>query len=121
MKQWYWVAPAVALVAVCGGGALAAFGSRAPAQEIARESLDLLKAMRARTATAHAYVASCVTAIAVAKRQEGRKDVPPASVEGTWTEAAGRCRGLANTLCNAWATEAPREACNRIRSFDPLL
>jgi len=121
MKQWYLAAPLVALVAVGGGGALASFGSRAPAQEIARESLDLLKAMRGRTATAQAYVASCVTAIAVAKRHEGRKNVSPTSVDGTWTEAAGRCRGLANTLCNAAALDAPREACNRIRSFDPLL
>ena len=120
MKQWYLAAPLLGLVAVCGG-ALASFGSRAPAQEVARESLDLLKVMRGRSPTAHSYVASCITAIAEAQRLELRKDVPPASVQGTWSAAAGRCRGMATTLCNVWALEAPRDACNRIRSFEPLM
>ena len=120
MKQWYLAAPVLGLVAVCGG-ALASFGSRAPAQEVARESLDLLKTMRARSATAQSYVASCVTAIAAAQRQAVRKDSSPAVIHGTWNEAAGRCRGMANTVCEVWALEAPREACNRIRSFEPVM
>jgi hypothetical protein len=120
MKQWFVGLPVVGLLAVCGG-ALASFGSPAPAQEVARESLDLLKAMRAHSATAQSYVASCITAIAVAKRQEVRKNASPANVQGTWTAAAGRCRGLASTVCEVWAQQAPREACMRIRSFERLL
>ena len=120
MKQWYLAAPVLGLVAVCGG-AMASLASRAPAQEIARESLDLLKAMRVHSATAQTYVGSCVTAIAAAKRHEVRKDATPAAVRGTWTAAAGRCRGMASTVCDVWGAVAPREACNRIRAFDPRL
>jgi hypothetical protein len=109
---------AVVLAALCGG-AMAAFGGRPPAQEVARESLDLLKAMSMRSS--HSYVASCVTAIAAAKRRELRKDATKASVQETWMHAAGQCRGLANTVCDMWAVEAPREACNRIRAYQSVL
>ena len=96
-------------------------GARSGKSRHAEALIEMVPAPWTYLATAQAYVASCVTAIAVAKRHEGRKNVSPTSVDGTWTEAAGRCRGLANTLCNAAALDAPREACNRIRSFDPLL
>jgi hypothetical protein len=109
---------AVLGTALCGG-AVAAFGSRPPAQEVARESLDLLKAMSMRSS--HAYVASCVTAIAAAKRHELRKDANTASVRETWTHAAGQCRGLATTVCDVWALEAPRDACSRIRAYPSVL
>jgi len=112
------VSSALVLAALCGGG-VAAFGSRPPAQEVARESLDLLKLMSLRSS--QRYVASCVTAIAAAKRYELRKDVTPGSVGQTWTHAAGECRGLANTVCDVWAREAPRETCDRIRAYQPVL
>jgi hypothetical protein len=110
---------ALALIALCGA-AFAGFGSGAPAEEVARESLDLLKAMGNRSSTAHTSIGVCVTAIAHAKRVEGRKGAPSASVHAVWVQAAGRCRGMANTVCDLSALEAPREACGRIRAFDPL-
>ncbi|MEJ8838922.1 hypothetical protein [Ramlibacter sp. AN1133] len=109
---------ALALLALCGA-AFAGFGSGAPAQEVARESLDLLKAMGHRSSTAHTYVGTCVTAIAHAKRYEVRKDAPNASIRAVWVQAAGHCRGMANTVCDLSALQAPREACNRIRAFEP--
>jgi hypothetical protein len=118
MKRW--LLAVLVLVAVCGG-AFAAFGSRGPLQEIARESLDLLKAMGSRSPVAHAYVASCVTAIAAAKRHEDRRDASEASLHGVWTHAAGSCRGMADAVCEALTLEAPREACSRIRAAAPLL
>jgi hypothetical protein len=119
MNKYLW-GSGVLLAALCSA-AMAAFGARAPAQEVARESLDLLKAMSVRSATSHNYVASCVTAIAAAKRREQRKDANRTSVQHTWAHAAGQCRGMANTVCDVWALEAPRDACSRIRSFDPVL
>lgn len=115
-----YVAGGALLAALCGG-AMAALGARVPPQEVARESLDLLKAMSGRSATSHNYVASCVTAIAAAKRREQRKDATKVAVRDSWAHAAGQCRGMANTVCDVWALEAPREACNRIRAFDPVL
>ena len=117
LNKLLWVA--LLLVALCGA-AFAGFGSGAPAEEVARESLDLLKAMGHRSSTAHTYVGSCVTAIAVAKRFEARRDAPSASVHAVWIQTAGRCRGMANTVCELSANEAPRDACSRIRAFDPL-
>jgi hypothetical protein len=113
MKHWYLSGVVLLLVIVCGG-ALAAFVNRAPSQEMARESLDLLKAMAHRSATAHTYIGACLTAIASAKRLEGRKDVLTASVEQSWDEAAARCRGLASAICEQPAVQAPQEACSRI-------
>jgi hypothetical protein len=104
-KKLLWAA--LALLALCGA-AFAGFGNGAPAQEVARESLDLLKVMGHRSSTAHTYIGSCVTAIAHAKRLETRKDVESASLKAVWTHAAGRCRGMANTVCNLSALEAPR-------------
>jgi hypothetical protein len=115
-KKLLWGAPA--LIAVCSA-AFAGFGSGAPAQEVARESLDLLKAMSHRSATARTYIGTCVTAIAHAKRFEGRKDSQDGAVHAVWIQAAGNCRGMANTVCDLSALEAPREACNRIRAFEP--
>jgi hypothetical protein len=112
------VSGALVLAALCGG-AVAAFGNRPPAQEVARESLDLLKQMSMRSS--QRYVASCVTAIAAAKRHELRNEATKASVGQTWTHAAGECRGLANTVCDVWASEAPREACDRIRAYQSVL
>ena len=117
LKKTLWAA--LVLVALCGA-AFAGFGSGAAPEEVARESLDLLKEMGHRSSTAHTYIGTCVTAIAHAKRFEARKDAPSASVHEAWTQAAGRCRGMATTVCELSALEAPRDACNRIRAFDPL-
>lgn len=111
----------VTAIVALGGAVFTGFGSGAPAQQVAGESLDLLKAMGQRSAAAHGYIAACVTAIAYAKRFEGRKDATTATVDGVWVQAAGRCRGMANTVCDAAALEAPREACNRIRAFEPVV
>ena len=111
---------ALALLALCGA-ASAGFGTGAPAQEVARESLDLLKAMGPRSSTAHTYIGTCVTAIAHAKRLESRKDTVDATLQAVWLKAAGSCRGMANTVCDLSALEAPREACNRIRGFEPIV
>jgi hypothetical protein len=116
LKKTLW--GALALVALCGA-AFAGFGSGAPPEEVARESLDLLKAMGHRSSTAHTYVGTCVTAIASAKRLEARRGSTK-SVHVLWERAASRCRGMANTVCELSAAEAPREACNRIRAFAPL-
>jgi hypothetical protein len=110
---------ALALLALCGA-AFAGFGSAAPAQELARESLDLLKVMGPRSTTAHTYIGTCITAIAEAKRLEGRKDMERASLHAVWLQAAGRCRGMASTVCDLSALEAPRAACRRIRGFEPV-
>ncbi|HET8747041.1 MAG TPA: hypothetical protein VFM98_15685 [Ramlibacter sp.] len=120
MKHGFLGALMALLVAVCSGAA-AGFGTPAAPQEIARESLDLLKTMARRSTTAHTYVGTCVTAIAHAKRYEDRSDVVTAKLESIWAEAAGRCRGLASRVCATPALEAPRDACNRIRAFDPVL
>jgi hypothetical protein len=117
-KKLFWAVPA--LLALCGG-AFAGFGSGAPAQEVARESLELLKTMAPRSSTAHTYIGTCVTAIAHAKRMETRKDTAGSSLQAIWVQAAGRCRGMANTVCDLSALEAPREACNRIRGFEPVV
>jgi len=107
----------VVLLGVVCGGALAGFGASAPAQEVARESLDLLKTMARRSSTAHTYVGVCVTAIARAKRYEDRGDAVAATLRAIWAEAAGHCRGMAGTVCDTPALQAPREACDRIRAF----
>lgn len=110
----------LALVAL-GGAAFAGFGAGAPPEDVARESLDLLKAMRQHSALAETYLAGCVTAIAYAKRLETRKEAGTELVRSVWLETAGRCRGMANAVCDASALQAPHEACNRIRAFDPVL
>jgi hypothetical protein len=112
MKHWSLGALVLLLVVLCGGAV--AFVSRAPAEEVARESLDLLKAMAYRSPTAHTYIGACLTAIASAKRVEGRKGVLTAAVERSWGEAAARCQGLAKAICEQPAVQAPHEACNRI-------
>ena len=117
LKKLIWAA--LALLALCGA-AYAGFASGAPAQEVARESLDLLKAMGHRSSTAHTYIGVCITAIAHAKRLEGRKDEPDATIRAMWMQAAGSCRGMANTVCDLSSLEAPREACNRIRGFEAV-
>jgi hypothetical protein len=76
--------------------------------------------MGQRDARAHTYVSACITAIAQAKRVEGRRDAGGLSIHRVWTEAAGRCRGMANAVCDVAALQAPRTACNRIRGFDPV-
>src|SRR5215510_10511611 len=100
MKRWSWGGLVFLLIAVCGG-ALAGFGNPAPVQEVARESLDLLKAMGPSSPAARNYVGACVTAIAHAKRLEDRNEAPSSTVRVTWLQAAGRCRGMANTVCDA--------------------
>jgi len=117
-NKLYW--SGLLLVVACGG-AVAAFASRAPAEQVAWESLDLLKAMGSRSATAHTYIASCVTAIAAAKRLEDRKDAGSAAVHGSWTRAAGYCRTLANAVCDLRPQDAPAPACNRVRGFESLV
>jgi hypothetical protein len=116
LKRTLWAA--LALVALCGA-AFAGFGNGAPPEEVARESLDLLKVMGHRSSTAHTYIGTCVTAIASAKRLDARKGSSK-SVHVLWEHAASRCRGMANTVCDLSAVEAPRDACNRIRAFAPL-
>jgi hypothetical protein len=118
LKKLTW--GALALVVLCSA-AFAGFGTGAPAQEVARESLDLLKSMGPRNATAHTYLSACVTAIAQAKRVEGRRDAGGMSIHRVWTEAAGRCRGMANAVCDVAPLEAPHAACNRIRGFEPVM
>jgi len=118
-KRMLWVLPT--LLVLAGGAAFAGFGNAAPPQEVARQSLDLLKTMGPRSATAHTYIGTCVTAIAHAKRLEGRKATEAAALDAVWMQAAGRCRGMASTVCSLTALEAPREACNRIRAFEPLV
>jgi len=114
----FWALPPLLALA---GAAFAGFGTAAPAQEVARESLEFLKVMGTHNATAHTSVGTCVTAIAHAKRLEGRKGLTSAALEAVWLQAAGTCRGLANTVCDLPAVDAPREACHRIRAFEPLL
>ena len=116
IKKIFWVV--LAVLALCGA-TYAGFGSAAPAEEVARESLDLLKAMGDRSTAAHTYIGTCVTAIARAKRIEGRKDMPGASIQAIWVQAADNCRGMASTVCELSVVEAPQEACSRIRAFTP--
>jgi hypothetical protein len=103
------------------GGACAEPHRGALAQEVARESLDLLKEMAVTTPTARTYLGTCVTAIARAKRLEAREDSLPDVIDGSWRQAAGQCRGMANVVCDVEALEAPRPACNRIRAYQSLM
>ena len=118
LKKLFW--GLLALVSLSGAAAVG-FGSGAPAEEVARESLDLLKEMGNRSSTAHTYIGTCVTAIAHAKRYEVRKDAPNASIRAVWVQAAGHCRSMAATVCDLSSLQAPREACSRIRGFAPEL